>query len=200
MSTVPVGELAHTGRRQLTASQVAVVDRLLEAAAAEARDQGYQGMTVRSVARRAGVAAATAYTYFSSKDHLLAEVLWRRLAELAAAPPPSGRTATERVVAELRHLGTFMADDPDVAAAGTTALLSPGHDVRATRVRLGAAMHDRLAAALGAEATPELLRSLDLVYTGALLWMGMGHLAADEVPQALEDAARLLMPKKGSRR
>ena len=48
--------------------------------------RGYDGLTVRTVARRAGVAPATAYTYFASKDHLLAEVLWRRL---QALPVPS---------------------------------------------------------------------------------------------------------------
>jgi AcrR family transcriptional regulator len=199
MSALPLEDLARAGRRQLTPNQVAVVDRLVEAAAGEAREHGYEGMTVRSAARRAGVAAATAYTHFSSKDQLLAEVLWRRMADLLSSPVAAGRSATDRVIAELRHLGTFMVDDPEVAAAGTTALLSPGDDVRATRVRLGTAMHDRLAAALGPEATPELLRSLDLVYTGALLWMGMGHLTAEQVPQALEDAGRLLMQKKRPR-
>ena len=43
-----------------------------------------RGLTVRNVARRAGVAPATAYTYFSSKDHLLAEVLWRGMEALPA--------------------------------------------------------------------------------------------------------------------
>ena len=38
------------------------------------------------VAAEAGVGAATAYTYFSSKEHLVAEVFWRRL---AASPVPA---------------------------------------------------------------------------------------------------------------
>ena len=44
-------------------------------------------LTVRNVARRAGVAPATAYTYFASKDHLVAEVFWRRLRGPPTAPP-----------------------------------------------------------------------------------------------------------------
>ena len=63
----------------------------MDAAADEARERGYEGMTVRSVARRAGVAPATAYTYFASKDHLLAEVLWRRHAGAAAGDSSTGR-------------------------------------------------------------------------------------------------------------
>ena len=42
---------------------------------------------MRSAAERAGVAPATAYTYFASKDHLLAEVLWRRMEALPARRP-----------------------------------------------------------------------------------------------------------------
>ena len=37
---------------------------------------------MRDVAALAGVAPATAYTYFVSKDHLVAEVFWRRLSTL----------------------------------------------------------------------------------------------------------------------
>jgi len=60
------------------------VATLVQAAEDETEEVGYAGLTVRGVARRAGVAPATAYTYFSSKDHLLAEVLWRRT---EALPP-----------------------------------------------------------------------------------------------------------------
>ncbi len=55
------------------------VERLVDATVVEVAEAGFDGLTVRGVARRAGVAPATAYTYFSSKDHLVAEVFWRRL-------------------------------------------------------------------------------------------------------------------------
>ena len=38
------------------------------------REKSYADLTVRAVAARAKVAPATAYTYFSSKNHLIAEV------------------------------------------------------------------------------------------------------------------------------
>ena len=65
--------------------------KLVRAAEEETEEVGYAGLTVRGVARRAGVAPATAYTYFSSKDHLLAEVLWRRMESL-----PAGRHRPDR--------------------------------------------------------------------------------------------------------
>ena len=186
-------EAAESTRRRLTPRQAEVVRRLVEAAAAEARDQGYEKLTVRGVARRAGVAPATAYTYFASKDHLLAEVLWRRLDALAPAAVPGDAPTVERVTAELRVLGLFVADDPVLAAACTTALLGRGPDVRALRQRFGTALHDRLRAALGADADDEVLRSLDLAYSGAMLWAGMGHIHFEDVPETLAATARLLL-------
>src|ERR1700684_4419070 len=70
---------AHAGRRHLSERQAEVMERLVAAAADEAEERPYGEITVRTIAKRAGVAPATAYTYFSGKDHLLAEVLWRRM-------------------------------------------------------------------------------------------------------------------------
>jgi AcrR family transcriptional regulator len=186
---------AEASRRRLTVRQIAVVEQLLGAAADEARERGYEGVTVRTVARRAGVAPATAYTYFASKDHLLAEVLWRRLQALPVPDHALGAGTAERVVAELRALGLFMADDPTLAAACTAALLGSGPEVRALRVLFGTALHDRLANALGDDADETVLRSLDLAYSGAMLWAGLGHIRFEDVPDALADAARLVLGK-----
>jgi AcrR family transcriptional regulator len=184
---------AEASRRRLTIRQVAVVEQLVEAAADEARQHGYEGVTVRNVARRAGVAPATAYTYFASKDHLLAEVLWRRLQALPVHEQVVGAGAAEQVIAELRVLGLFMADDPTLAAACTTALLGSGPEVRALRVLFGTALHDRLANALGDAVDEAVLRSLDLAYSGAMLWAGLGHIHFEDVPDALADTARLVL-------
>ncbi len=75
-------------RRRLTEKQADTVDRLTRAALEVLSRQGFAGLTVRMVAAAAGVGTATAYTYFSSKEHLVAEVFWRRL---AATPPPRPR-------------------------------------------------------------------------------------------------------------
>src|SRR6478672_5858664 len=69
-------------RRHLSERQADTVARLTDAAVEEVRGTGYEGLTVRNVAKRAGVAPATAYTYFASKDHLVAELFWRRLQQL----------------------------------------------------------------------------------------------------------------------
>jgi cytochrome P450 len=84
-------------RRRLTPRQAEAVMALVRATEAEIEEVGYSGLTVRSVARRAGVAPATAYNYFSSKDHLLAEVLWRRMQSLAPVDPGDRRPTDERL-------------------------------------------------------------------------------------------------------
>jgi AcrR family transcriptional regulator len=190
-------EAAETTRRRVTTKQAEVVQRLVEAAADEARERGYEGMTVRSASRRAGVAPATAYTYFASKDHLLAEVLWRRFDALPIVTPPTETTTLDRVTRALSSLGLFMADDPRLAAACTTALLGPGPDVQALRVRFGAELHDRITAALGPDAGPAVVLGLDLACSGAMLWAGMGHMRYGAVPGALAEVARALL--EGSR-
>ena len=65
-------------RRHLSDRQARTVAGLLDATVDELREVGYDGLTVRNVARRAGVAPATAYNYFASREHLVTEVFWPR--------------------------------------------------------------------------------------------------------------------------
>ena len=58
----------------LTTSQAARRGRVIEAALTLGADGGYDAVQMRDVATTAGVALGTIYRYFSSKDHLLAEV------------------------------------------------------------------------------------------------------------------------------
>jgi AcrR family transcriptional regulator len=184
-------------RRSLTARQAEIVDRLLDAAAAEATERGYEKTTVRSAAHRAGVAPATAYTYFASKDHLLSEVLWRRLEHLGPSATDLPAGSLERVTEELDRLGTFMSAEPELAAACTTALLGSGADVRVLRDRFGSRIITRIAGALGEDPDPRVLRTLNLALVGAMLSAGMGNLDFAEVRDAMATAAALVIGGAG---
>jgi AcrR family transcriptional regulator len=188
-----VTDAAEASRRRLTPKQAALVERLVVAAADEARQSGYEGTTVRAAAKRAGVAPATAYTYFASKDHLLAEVLWRRMEAIPPVHHQRRAPALDRLAAELRAVALFMADDPQLAAACTAALLGSGPEVFAIRNRFGAALRARITGALGEAAGAPVLRGLELSWSGAMLWAGMGHMPFAEVPAVLIDTARLLL-------
>lgn len=193
MSNVVSGTNPATGRRTLGGRQADRVDALVAATIAELRDHGYEGLTVRNAARRANVAAATAYSYFGSKDHLVAEVFWRRLAALPEPVVDRRRSAVTRVSAALRELALLVAEEPELAAASTTAILAQDPDVGRLRDRIGGAFTERLALALGDSAQPGVLRALNLALAGALLQAGMGYFSYTELADRMDEVAGVVL-------
>lgn len=179
-------------RRRLTAKQADTVDRLGRAAVEVLGREGFAGLTVRMVAAQAGVGAATAYTYFSSKEHLIAEVFWRRL---VSQPPPAdeGLDPCSRVVTVLRHIALLISDEPEFAGAVTNALLGRDPDVEHLRVRIARDIHDRLTAAVGSDSDPDVIASLELLYAGALVRAGVGYETYTEIADRLEKSVRLVL-------
>ena len=186
-------EAIEAPRRLLTERQAAAVRALTEAAVGEIRAHGYDGLTVRNVAARAGVASATAYTYFASKDHLIAEVFWRRIRALPQPRIDKRRAASVRVKAALKDLTALLASEPELAAASTTAMLAPDPDVKHIRDRVGAAIRRRLETALGDDDGEPILMALELAVAGAMIRAGMGHLAYAELPERIADVTGLLL-------
>jgi AcrR family transcriptional regulator len=168
------------------------IGALVAAALDELLEHGYDGLTVRNAARRAGLAPATAYTYFGSKDHLVAEVFWRRLQGLRAPSPPAG-SPYERLTAALDDLVEIVAGDPVLLAASTAAVLADDPDVARLRVRIGVRIAEHLAAPLGPDADPAVTRTLDLAVSGALFQAGMGYLPYEGLAARLHEVARLLV-------
>lgn len=179
-------------RRHLTDRQREFVDRLVAAAASEVEEKGYDEITVRSIAKRAEIAPATAYTYFSSKDHLLAELFWRRTQSLAPPLVDLGRPVTERVADVVREILLGTTDSPALVSACTAALLGNGPDVDRVRLHIGSEIRRRLGSALGPGGEQEVLDVLEITYIGALLTAGMGYLRFDDLPQQMAVAAGLL--------
>lgn len=170
-----------------------MLDHLLDAAAKHVHDVGYDGTSVRSVALQAGVAPATAYTYFASKDHLLGEVMWRKVQPLLDRPPVPGANPLERVTAELSIFGRFLVDNPVLAAAGIAALMQPEPEPTALRDRISRCLHDRLTTALGTEATPEITMAIELMWAGAVTAMRLGRVALTDVAEILAGSAAQIL-------
>ncbi len=181
--------LTEATRRQLTPRQAETVRRLTEAGIAEIRETGYEGLSIRDVARRAKVAAATAYTYFVSKDHLLSEIFWRRLQAL----PPVDATAApkKRVVTVLRELALLVSEEPELAAGCTAALFGSEPGVRQLRLRIGTAIHQRIVTAAGGESQAAGL--LELAYFGAMVQAGLGYNTYGHMADRLAQAAGQIM-------
>jgi AcrR family transcriptional regulator len=179
-------------RRRLSAKQADTVDRLGRAALDLLGREGFAALTVRRVAAQAGVGAATAYTYFSSKEHLVAEVFWRRLAESPPAAHESADPAT-RVLEVLEHIASLVAGEPEFAGAVTNALLGKDPDVDVLRGRIGADIRARLVAALGSAVDADVIEALELLYAGTLVWAGMGYEAYPDISRRLVKSARLIL-------
>ncbi|MTJ60337.1 TetR family transcriptional regulator [Nocardia seriolae] len=181
-------------RRRLTEKQAETVDRLTRAAMDVLSREGFAGLTVRMVAAQAGVGTATAYTYFSSKEHLVAEMFWRRLAA-TEAPAEDETDSTKRVLAVLRQIALLLADEPTLAGAVTAALLGTDPDVAHLRLRIGSEIRRRLIDALGMDADLELVETLEMIYAGALVRAGMGYASYAEIAERMEKSTlRVLKP------
>lgn len=183
---------AKATRRELNARQAETVERVAVAAREELKAVGFEGLTVRSVASRAEVAPATAYTYFSSKNHLVAEIFWRRLSERPHVEVGPGG-ALERVIRVFDDLTLFLEEEPELAAATTTALLGSDPDVVQLRLLIGTEINSRIVVAAGPETSAAVKDVLELAWAGAMLQVGMGHAPVEQMGARLADAARLLM-------
>lgn len=183
-----------TTRRELNPRQAETVDRLVRATLEELRAVGFEGLTVRSVAARAEVAPATGYTYFASKNHLVAEAFWRQLAARPRVADDLGEPV-DRVVAVFADLAEFLSGEQALAAATTTAMLAAEPEVRRLRGLIAAEIQDRLAAALGAQVGEEL-EVLGLAWAGSMLQAGMGHATYEQMGDQLARTARFVMGKR----
>lgn len=180
-------------RRRLTEKQADTVDRLTKATIEVLEREGYAGLTVRMVAAAAGVGTATAYTYFSSKEHLVAEVFWRRLLQAPHLEYTREQTSADRVVAALRQVSLVVGGESELAGAVTSALLGQDPDVAHLRVRIGLEIRHRIAEAMGPDPDDHILEALEMLYAGALVRAGMGYGTYNEMADRIEKTTRLLL-------
>ncbi len=159
------------------------------------REKSYADLTVRAVAARAKVAPATAYTYFSSKNHLIAEVYLDLVRQVPFFTDVNEPMPT-RVNQALRHLALVVADEPEVAAACTTALLGGSADpaVRTVRDRIGAEIHRRITSAIGPDADPRTVSALEMTFFGALVNAASGAFTYHQIADRLAYVVGLVLP------
>jgi AcrR family transcriptional regulator len=186
---VPAGDAQRNRRQEKTFRTV------LDAAVELLRESSYAALTVRAVAARAEVAPATAYSYFSSKNHLVAEDyldLVRRVPYFTDVNEPM----PARVNEALRHLTLVVADEPGVAAACTTALLGGASDpsVATVRDRIGLEIHRRITSAIGPTADPRTVSALEMAFFGALVNAGSGAFTYHQIADRLTYVTGLILP------
>ena len=188
--------------RSLSATQSATRRRLLDAARALAAEEGYEAVGMRAVAARAGVSAPTAYLYFSSKDHVLVDVLVELVGQTTATlsdRPLPGRSAVERTVATLRRAVQNVEKEPILYVALTRAYIAGSPEVAHARGALESSTRRWIDLALGDGELGNrdaIVRILEAVLFANMVSLVTGGRAPGEIADELELAARTLLEKR----
>jgi AcrR family transcriptional regulator len=187
-AVVTITEEAPRNRRQEETFR-----KVLTAGVEMLRESSYADLTVRAVAARAKVAPATAYTYFSSKNHLIAEVYLDLIKQVPYFTDVNDRMPV-RVEKVLRAMTLTVADEPEVAAACTAALMSGNDDtVRKVRDRIGGEIHRRIRSAVGPDADPRVISALEMTFFGALVNAGSGAFTYHQIADRLSYVVGLIL-------
>ena len=184
-------------------------DRLLDAASELFYDHGVHTVGIDTIIERAGVAKASLYSAFGSKEGLVRAYLEARhasrratvLAEMALHDDPRGK-----LLAVFDVLGTTVKQPGFRGCAFANASAESEPDSAAAEVTLKArawllAMMAEEATALGAADPADLARQLTLLYDGALAQSRLepgpaAATAAKAAAQALIDAASPAVRKR----
>ena len=188
--------------RSLSATQSATRRRLLDAARELAIAGGYDAVGIRQVAAHAGVSAPTAYLYFSSKDHLLVDVLVDlvgQTTESLSSRPRRGRSAVDRAVATLRRAVQNVEQAPNLYVATTRAYISGSPEVAHARVAMETSTRSWIDLALGESEIGDrdaIVRILEAVLFANMVGLVTGGRAPADIADELELAARTLLEKR----
>jgi hypothetical protein len=182
-------------RQRLSQRQASTVTALLDAGLDHLRDHGYDQITLRAVAARAGVTHTTAYNYFTSKAHLVAEIFWRHLSAVPTPSPGADLALEDRITQALNGPGLLLADEPALADAALSALLLSDPDIRRLRNAIGLDLSLRIEIAIGPDADPEVVEAVLLAFSGAMLQAGMGYFDFAGVVPRISKLAALLQPR-----
>jgi AcrR family transcriptional regulator len=184
----------------LTAKAIVRRQRIIEAAIELGSEGGYDAVHMRVVAERAGVALATVYRYFESKDHLLSASVSEWTAQLRTQlvrAPARGDTPVEQLVDVLRRASGATERRPLFTAALIRALQSPDPGVAAAaadvRSQISAITEPILNHLLSPEEVDGIVSVIGHVWNSTLMAWANGRAPISFVGNELERAARLLL-------
>lgn len=187
-----------TLHRVLSAEQAERRDQVIQSATELAEAGGYDAVIMKTVAERSGVALATLYRWFASKDHLLTEVLlaWGSdvSADLADAPLVDPDPVA-RVSGALRQIMVIAAARPQLASAIVAAVLTVEPAVFENQNDFHTMVVSWIDIALGDADLPnreEVVEVLELVCFSVIIGLVSGRDTAESAGDRLESATRLL--------
>lgn len=183
----------------LTAKAMVRRQKIVEAAIELGTEGGYEAVHMRVVAERAGVALATVYRYFESKDHLLSAAVSEWTSQLQAQlarSPARGDRPVEQLVDVLRRASRGLERRPQFAAALIRALHSPDPGVASAAADVRhqiRAMTAPILCDLPAADVEGIVAVLGAVWNSAIMGWANGRAPISSIGDELENAARLLL-------
>jgi TetR/AcrR family transcriptional regulator, cholesterol catabolism regulator len=182
----------------LTAKQRARRERVIDAGLTLLESRDYDRIQVKDVAEAANVALGTIYHYFSSKDHLFAEVLLKWAASLrtnVARHPLSGTSPAEQLTDVLHRSVRAFQRRPQLARLIATLQLSADPFAVEVMSRLSETTASIYGEVLG-DIEPSIARAIVRVVEAVLAvnlgaWSN-GRMAVNDVLAHLTEAVDLL--------
>ena len=201
MGTAAVVPLASMTSRQLIRRA-----KIIEAVTDLIGDVGPEAVQMRDVAKRSGVALATAYRYFRSKEQLLGAALedWQeRLTRRTLSASRSAEADPLAGVLEyLRRAQRAFDRNPKMTALMLQMMTSTDPDVGSTLDRMNqrnTEMFGLLLQGFPAEDIPNLSFALNATLTSAINGVLIGRLSLDESQARVEWVARALLGRADER-
>lgn len=184
---------------KLTPAQQARRDRIVDAGLTLLNERDFDKIQVKDVAEEANVALGTLYHYFSSKDHLFAEVLVRWAATLRtniSRNPLRGTTDAQRLTQVINRSVRAFQRQPSLARLVAT--LETSADPYATEIldRLGQTTSDIYVEAIhdvDRETAERIVIVVDAVLAARLRSWVAGRISITTVTDDLADAIGLLL-------
>ena len=201
--SVPVArpEPAVVPLTDMTSRQLIRRAKIIEAVIELIADVGAEAVQMRDVAKRSGVALATVYRYFNSKDYLLAAALedWqKRLTRriLASRGGRSDQDPLPGILDYLRRAQRAFHRNPNMTALMFQTTTSTDSEARATidqMNRTNTEMFNRLLDGIAAEDIPNVTFGLNAALSSSLAGVLAGMMTLEESLSRVEWVARVLL-------
>lgn len=187
----------------MTSSQLARRAKIIEEVIGLIADVGADAVQMRDVAQRSGVALATVYRYFSSKENLLAAALedWQKrlTRRVLAGGDRAGGDPLPAVLDYLRRAQRAFARNPEMTALMLQMMASTDPEVKDIidqMDRNNVEMFDKLLDGVDRQAISNISFGLNTALSGALVGLLAGRLTLAESVDHVEWVARALLASR----
>jgi AcrR family transcriptional regulator len=170
-----------------------IARRVLDATVELLREVPYPSITMRSIAKRAGVSHGEVHAHFRSKDAIVAEIYLDRLRAAPLIVDVQG-SPQARIAAQFSQLVMLLADEPGLAAACSSALICDEPSVRVSWQRIHGELQRRVRTALRSGAWPEVAETLEFGLIGALVHASCGADTFRRTAEGLASMVAVVLP------